>query len=197
MEASQILAKNMEKKAQIRKIRIQKRLLMTEDEVSEKSIMITKMVLKLQEYQRADTIFCYVDFRNEVKTRKIMEESWYRNKRVAVPRIEGNVMHFYWIEKWTDLKEGYMGILEPKEFCKQIHVGEGNELLIMPGVAFDEKRNRLGYGGGYYDKYVLQANGVYKVALAFENQICQEIPCEEHDIRPDLIVTEKRMIIGK
>ena len=67
--------------------------------------------------------------------------------------------------------------------------------MHVAGVAFDEKRNRIGYGGGYYDKYLSQAGDIYKVAVAFEHQVYQELPCEEHDLRPDIIVTEKRKMM--
>ena len=196
MEVLQILVKNMVKKSDIRRKTIQERLLMSEEEVLEKSRMITKMVLGLQEYHRADTIFCYVDFRKEVQTRKIIEESWCRKKTVAVPRVEGSEMKFYQVRKWSDIKSGYMGILEPEESCKEICPENSNSLMIMPGVAFDEKKNRIGYGGGYYDKYLSQTNEIYKVAVAFEQQVYQELLCEEHDLRPDIIVTEKRILTG-
>ena len=195
MEVLQILVKNMAKKSDIRRKTIQERLLMSEEEVLEKSRMITKMVLGLQEYQRADTIFCYVDFRKEVRTREIIEESWCRKKTVAVPKVEGDVMKFYQVKQWSDLKAGYMGILEPEESCEEICAENRNSLMIMPGVAFDEKRNRIGYGGGYYDKYLSQTGDIYKVAVAFEHQVYQELPCEEHDLRPDIIVTEKRKMM--
>lgn len=197
MEVLQILVKNMAKKSDIRRKTIQKRLLMSEKEVLEKSRIITKMVLGLQEYQHADAIFCYVDFRNEVRTREIIEESWSRKKAVAVPKVEGDVMKFYHFQQWADLKEGYMGILEPEEACEEISPENENCLMIMPGVAFDEKRNRIGYGGGYYDKYLSQMDGIYKAAIAFENQIYQELPCEEYDLKPNIILTEKRSIIGE
>lgn len=196
MEVLQILVKNMVKKSDIRRKTIQERLKMSEEEILEKSRMITKMVLGLQEYHRADTIFCYVDFRKEVQTRKIIEESWKRRKCVAVPRVEGTAMRFYQVKEWSDLKVGYMGILEPVETCEEISPENEKCLMIMPGVAFDEKRNRIGYGGGYYDKYLSQTNEIYKVAVAFEQQVYQELPCEVHDFKPDIIVTEKRILTG-
>lgn len=187
----------MERKSEIRKQTIRKRLLMSEEEVFEKSRMITKMVLELPEYFRADTIFCYVDFRKEVRTREIIEESWKRKKCVAVPKVEGDVMRFYQIQEWSDLITGCMGILEPVETCKEICVDHSNCMMIMPGVAFDEKNNRIGYGGGYYDKYLMHIDKIYKVAIAFESQIYEELPCENHDLRPDIILTEKRKMIGQ
>lgn len=187
----------MEKKKQIRKITMQNRMRMTQKEVLEKSKVITKMVLELPEYQQADTIFCYVDFRNEVRTREIIEDAWLNGKEVAVPKVEGEVMKFYRIHNWSDLKEGYMKILEPAENCGEIHNQNRKCLMIMPGVAFDENCNRIGYGGGYYDKYLAECDEICKIALAFEIQIYQELPCEEHDLKPDLIVTEKRILTGE
>lgn len=197
MEVLQILAKNMVKKAQIRKMMIQERLLMTEDEVLEKSKMITEMVLGLPEYQWADTIFCYVDFRNEVRTREIIEDAWKNGKKVVIPKVEGKVMNFYQVQNWTELREGYMDILEPVESCKKMEMQNENTLMIMPGVAFDEKRNRIGYGGGYYDKYLSERNGICKIAIAFEKQIYQTLPCEVHDLKPNMVVTERRILTEK
>lgn len=187
----------MVKKKQIRKTIIQKRLEMSKDEVRKKSKMITEMVLGLSQYQGADTIFCYVDFRNEVRTREIIEDAWRSGKKVAVPKVEGKVMNFYQIQNWIDLREGYMNILEPVESCTKIEMQNENKLMIMPGVAFDEERNRIGYGGGYYDKYLSERNGICKIAIAYENQMYQTLPCEVHDLKPNMVITERRILTEK
>ena len=182
----------MEKKKQIRKEVIAKRLQMCESEVKDKSRTITKMVLGLQRYLDADTIFCYVDFRNEVKTRMIIADAWSRGKCVAVPRVEGNVMNFYQISSWEDLRCGTMKIEEPVSECRKINTRKG--FMVMPGVAFDEKMHRIGYGGGYYDKYLEMEHDIYVVAVAYENQIYEKLPVEEHDLSPKMVVTEKRIL---
>jgi 5-formyltetrahydrofolate cyclo-ligase len=101
-------------------------------------------------------------------------------------------MKFFYITSFEeDLEDGYFGIREPKE----IHPAkEENALLLMPGVAFDEARHRVGYGGGFYDRFLEAHPGMVTVALAFEFQVKEEVPFEEFDIRPSRIVTEKRVI---
>ena len=73
-------------------------------------------------------------------------------------------------------------------------MNEKNALIIMPGLAFDEKKNRIGYGGGFYDKYLERHPGLFKVALAYDFQIYKKLETEQFDIRPDIIVTDKRVI---
>ena len=98
-------------------------------------------------------------------------------------------MKFYQITSYDDLEAGYFGILEPKEECKEVNVSE-NSIVIMPGVAFDRKGNRIGYGKGYYDKYFSRYPEVYKIAIAFSMQIVDEIPADEFDIKANCVVTD-------
>lgn len=188
----QILAKSMERKKQIRKEVIAKRLQMSEEEVMQKSRIITKMVFELQEYVDANTIFCYVAFRNEVDTKELIEDAWKRGKCVAVPRVEGKVMNFYQIDSWDDVRLGTMKIEEPISSCKKVDSRTG--FMLMPGVAFDVKRHRVGYGGGYYDKFLATGHDICTVAIAFENQMFENLPTEEHDLKPYMIITENRIL---
>ena len=89
-----------------------------------------------------------------------------------------------------------MNILEPESSSSVIKIPRARDFMLMPGVAFDVKRNRIGYGGGYYDKYLAYSEKIYKAALAYECQIFEALPCEEHDLKPDIIITEKRILSG-
>ena len=182
----------MVKKQDIRKNVLKQRNLMTEKEWDEHSHEIYKKVVTHPFFLEADEIYCYIDFRNEVDTRKIIEEAWRLGKRVAVPRIEGSEMNFYYIDSFTKLESGYFGVLEPIEQDK----AEGEQVLvIMPGAAFDKKRNRIGYGKGYYDRFLEKYPTYRTLALAFELQMVDNIPSDSFDVKPNQIVTEENIYV--
>lgn len=159
----------------------------------EDSRRIMERLTGLGAYQNADVLLVYVDAKREVETRLLMQRAWEDKKRVAVPRVDGNgIMHYYDIESLDDLEPGSFGILEPKKTCPLCSVEEG--ILLMPGVAFDEGCHRVGYGGGYYDRYLEKHPGLVHIALAFEFQVFPEAPFEAHDILPEMIVTEERIL---
>lgn len=150
--------------------------------------------LNLPEYQEADCIFAYMDCKNEVETKKVIEQCWKDKKTVAVPKVFGEIMKYYAITSYDDLEEGYFGIREPK-FEKLPEIIREDGLMILPGVAFDEKRHRVGYGGGFYDRYLEQHPNMKKIAFAFEFQVFSEVPSETFDRQPEKIITEERIII--
>lgn len=101
-------------------------------------------------------------------------------------------MEFVKIKSYQDLAPGYMGIMEP---VSDDYASLKNGLLVMPGIAFDTQKNRIGYGGGFYDRYLQQhMSDFYKTAICFDYQIVEHIMSEEFDIKPDKIITEKRII---
>ena len=144
-----------------------------------------------------------MDMPGEVKMRDFIRRSWADGKTVGVPkiivsdtdnRITAASMHFYQIDSFDVLHEGMMHIMEPDpERCKCLD-SEEKALIIMPGVAFDTDRYRIGYGGGFYDRYLARHPEHPTVAVAYEFQIFDQIPWEEQDIRPQMLVTEDRMI---
>ena len=112
---------------------------------------ITERVINHPRFLEETDIYCYANYNGEVGTSSIMEEAWKLGKSVWFPRIEGSEMNFYLVESKDDLQPGAYGILEPTGD----HIADGEDgLLIMPGVAFDEECHRIGYGGGFYDKYL-------------------------------------------
>lgn len=179
----------MESKKDIRKRVLAIRQNLTVKEWEEKSLLIYEKVTSHPFFLQADAIYCYIDYRREVATRKMIEHAWKLNKKVAVPKVNEDQMDFYYIHSFEDLQEGFKGILEPEERypAKDEHV-----LVLMPGAAYDVMHNRVGYGKGYYDKY-LHAHPDYKtIAIAFELQIVEEIPADTFDICPDIIITEEK-----
>lgn len=164
------------------------------EQIKENSHFIFEQFLQTPEYQEAKVVFAYVDCKNEVETREVIEQCWKDKKTVAVPKVFGEHMNYYVINSFGDLEEGYFGIQEPKYQQLQEIVCEDG-LMILPGVAFDVGRHRIGYGGGFYDRYLEQHPHMKKIAFAFEFQIYDKVPFEAFDIQPEKIITEKRIIV--
>lgn len=149
-------------------------------------------------FLQSKELFTYVDYNGEAGTRKIIRTAFGMGKNVWVPKVTGDTMHFYRIESLDELTPGAYGILEPACHCLMDGDLGDRRLMLMPGVAFDRQCHRVGYGGGYYDRYLAAhpADGsqLRVMALAFECQILPEVPYEEYDRKPEIVVTEKRMI---
>ena len=164
------------------------------EQIHANSESICKTFLDLPEYKTAKYVFGYVDCKNEVETKKVIEQCWKDGKIVAVPKVFDKNMKFYAITSYEDLEEGYFGIREPKhELLKEIICEDG--LMILPGVAFDLECHRVGYGGGFYDRYLEMYPNMKKIAFAFEFQTFEQVPYEEFDIKPEKIITESRIIV--
>ena len=157
---------------------------------------ITETLLEDADYQRAESRFLYASFGSEVDTWSILEQALVAGKQVALPRVEGKEIRFYSIKGRQDLQTGTWGIMEPRAHCRP---AEQADLMIMPGLGFDEARHRLGYGGGYYDRYLAayearEGKLPATCAAAYALQICPCLPAEATDMRPDRIVTEAGII---
>ncbi len=159
-----------------------------------KSRSICERLMQSQAFLDADIIFGYYPVRGEVDTTPILKESFRLKKRVALPRCldKKGAMEFYEINSLDDQVPGAYNIPEPKEGLLRANVKEG--LMLIPGVAFDLTCARLGYGGGYYDRFIKKSPSVRYVALAYEMQLSDLLPVEAHDEKVDMIVTEKRVI---
>jgi len=182
----------MEKK-EIRRKMIEMRDTQPKEIIKEKSRVILEKLFELNYYKKAKNVMFYVDTRNEVRTLDAIKKSIYLGKKVFVPKVINKCdMLAVRIKSLNELKKGHFGILEPVS-GEMINPKE-LEVVVIPGVAFDKSGCRLGYGGGYYDRFLqnLKADAV-KIALAFEFQILDELPKEEYDILMDIIITEKRI----
>ncbi len=155
-------------------------------------------------YQKCSKVFIYVSFRTEVDTQNIISRALLDQKKVYVPRVEGKKIEFYEIQSLKELIPSDYGILEPMpseknryHSCEPYDNGVGMDyvnLMLLPGLAFDLRGNRIGYGAGYYDRFLTlySPSRFYKVALAFDLSIFKEIPAEEFDIKVDAILTPRR-----
>jgi 5-formyltetrahydrofolate cyclo-ligase len=162
-----------------------------------KDSLIKERLFSLPEFGSARTVLCYASFRSEVETSGIIRESLVSGKKIVLPKVdrEKRRLELYEVRDVTELSPGYMGILEPSLTDERSTSLKHIDLVIMPGAGFDISGNRLGYGGGYYD--ILLARGgkeTPKIALAYEEQIIDSIPSEQHDVKMDIIVTDKRII---
>ena len=175
-------------KQEMRKIVRGYRQSLSNEEAAIKSITILNKLFETEQYKQAECVYCYIDFRNEVKTMPLIRKAIKDGKRVAAPRISGESMEFYYITDHSDLEEGSYGIMEPSMSCPLAE--ETDAMLVMPGVAFDRENHRIGYGGGFYDRYLERENTHFKIALAYDFQIFEHVPYEEHDICPDMVLSE-------
>ncbi len=178
------------------KVMIRKRIkavrnAMDRDDCIYRSKLICDRLACLEDYRNAQNICAYISKGNEVDTRLIIDKAWSDGKRVFVPKVYGKDMHFIQIDSYKDLRTGNFGILEPES---DDHTEISSGLMFMPGVAFDRQRNRIGFGGGYYDRYLAAHGQLVTVALAYDCQIVDSIDSEQTDIKPHIIVTESGVI---
>lgn len=150
-------------------------------------------------YKRSNTIFAFVSFKSEVDTHKIIKHAISNGKTICVPKINSKQegIKIYKIEDFDQLKEGYFGILEPIKSCEEVD-SNALDLILMPGVAFDRHGGRVGYGAGFYDRFLSNMNKqVPKVALAYDFQVMDTVPMDQYDVRIDGVITEREMIIAE
>ena len=184
-------------KAHIRKEILQKRNQLLFTEQVDKSKAITEILVNMKAFIESDFILLYENYKNEVMTNDIFKIAVSAGKKVAYPRVDGDDMDFYVVNTKAQLYEGYKGIFEPDESCEIVDTEDisiHNVFMILPGAAFDRLGNRIGYGKGFYDKYLDKMPYIKTVALAYELQIADEIPYETHDRQVEYIVTENRII---
>ena len=175
---------------------------------------IQEIVMGMEEYRDAEAILAYVSYRSEVDTTMLIRQALSDGKYVFAPKVSGDEMEFWQILSLEDLREGYRGILEPEQnisFTDWISRHIGSKVMMwMPGAAFDKERHRIGYGGGFYDRYLTRLlqqseqtaskdqtrkqSGRFiltTAALAYSCQVLEQIPYEEHDVKPDILITEQ------
>jgi len=195
-----------EGKANLRK-RIQARLdQLGKETIERKSCLITEALFQCGRWREADIVLCYLSFAGEVETKWLIDRAFEENKIVGVPRITGDHLVFYRIsDRLHSLAENQWGIREPGRNLpeidlRQISGAAGKILIIVPGLAFDRQKNRLGRGRGYYDRFLAAAReprgrNIFTVALSFREQLVRSVPVSEHDRRVDMIIVEKQIIL--
>jgi len=191
----------MKDKKELRRQYLNIRAEMSKEDVVTNSDRIFRRLCAFKEYENATLVLAYMSFGNEVMTGDFIGKCLRDGKRVALPRVEstdGNnrILRVYEIKDLqNDTEEGFRGIFEPIPSVTSLVDPVQIDLAVIPGVAFDVFCNRLGYGAGYYDRFLpLLRTDCLKAGVAFESQIADFLPFDKHDFRLDLIVTEKRTI---
>ncbi len=183
-------------KNQIRKQLIDERKNLSKKEVLEKSRIIKNKLFNMKDFKDASTILFYISYDKEVYTHEMIKEQLQNKKTIVVPiaDIKNRCLILSKLENWNDLDVGTYNILEPKkENIIEVYI-DSIDLILVPGVGFDKKGNRIGHGKGYYDTLLNNSKRALHIGLSFECQIVKHIPTENHDIPVDKIVTEKRII---
>lgn len=207
----------MEKRASNSKQELRSKYLAYRNELSlkerkEKSERIQELLQSEVSYRQAQVILVYMDYRSEVITTGLVEALFAAGeKRIFAPKVEGMDIAFYEVSSMADFAEGYQGIREPlgesgKRFAPEHFQGQ-NILVLVPGAVFDRQRGRLGYGKGFYDRFLeklsiaCQMGGweekgafVRSAGLSFDCQLAKRVSVEAHDRRVDMIITETGII---
>jgi 5-formyltetrahydrofolate cyclo-ligase len=185
-------------KKELRKNMIAARFSLSREEVESKSANIFRKIAAFEQYQKAGVIMVYIAMRNEVETELFILKAISEGKRIVIPvcqRATTTLLPAEIKNYPEDLEPGTWGILEPKPDKLYPLDPQKIDLIIVPGVAFDEQGNRLGHGAGYYDSFLsLLRPDVLKIAPAFDLQVVPSVYEEEHDEPVDVIVTETRVL---
>ncbi len=207
-------------KAEIRNKMKAKRNSLTREEQLRQCNAICERLFCLEIWLKSRLLFTYLSFRSEADTWGIVHEALSgpvnQRKKVYVPRVEEKRLEFYEINKTSSLKPSRFGVMEPEKDLRTLYIsphhqaGKGTiekpgtvmkadqplRLMLMPGLAFDPAGSRIGYGAGYYDRYLTGHSnyGFIKAALAYDFQIMDNIFSEDHDVRMDYIITPTRLL---
>ena len=166
-------------------IRARKRA-MTEEDILRRSEILAEKFARSNAYRAAKTIYGYLPYNQEVRTVPMLRRALEEGKRVAVPKVYGDDMKFIYLDDLSQVAKGYAGIPEP--------VADGPvaqdeaALVLMPGLAFDRAGHRIGYGGGFYDKFLAREPHHPTVALCYDFQVMDRLETEEFDIPVDLVI---------
>ena len=173
---------------------LKKRNALSQEEIKEAGIRMAESVLKLPAWERCDSVYCFASYGSEIDTIPLCTHALNTpGKLLAMPRVEGERMVFYTVSALSMLQPGYRGIPEPISEQK----AEGKQiLLILPGLAFDGRGNRLGYGGGFYDRYIKEYSEriCCRAGVGFAFQLLKELPVDSFDEKIECLVTPEQVI---
>ena len=175
----------MDKKELRRQIREMKRA-MTEEQIVAASERLGELFLDCPQYKEANTIYGYLPYNQEVRTVPMLEQAMKDGKRVAVPKCYGEEMRFIYMDDLSKVEKGYANIPEP--IADEPVADDKTALVLMPGMAFTKDGKRMGYGGGFYDKFLAAEPQHPTVALCYEFQMVEDLPTEDYDIPVDCVL---------
>lgn len=180
-------------KKEMRKIYLKKRNSLSEEEIFEKSKKMCDIFFTADFYKRAEKVFTYINYKSEFNSSIIIERALSDGKTVCVPvmsKEKAAEMFFVEINNLDTLSLNSYGIYEPELDFSKVLKPDLKTIMIVPGLAFDKKGYRLGYGGGYYDKYIRENKDSFNIGFAFEFQLVEEVVHNEYDVSIDMIFTE-------
>lgn len=175
----------MDKQALRKQIRELKRA-MTEEQIVTKSEALGRLFVASSAYKQAKTIYGYLPYNQEVRTTAMLQQALDDGKRVAVPKCYGDEMRFIYLDDLSKVEKGYCNIPEPIEDGPI--ADDPTALVLMPGLAFDPQGHRMGYGGGFYDKFLASEPNHPTLALCYDFQMMDHLDTEAHDIPVDFVI---------
>ena len=175
----------MDKSELRRQIRAQKRA-MTEEQIVAASQRLGELFLASDAYKQANTIYGYLPYNQEVRTVPMLQQALLDGKKVAVPKCYGDEMRFIYLDDLSKVEKGYCGIPEP--IADEPIADDQTALVLMPGLAFDPEGHRMGYGGGFYDKFLEREPNHPTLALCYDFQMLDHLETEAHDIPVDTVL---------
>lgn len=190
-------AERKAEKIKLRKEMLQKRSALSPIARTAASEAIVERIIQSEAFAHAQVVFAFLPFREEVAIEALITACWQHGKHVYVPKIDTiqKTMHFYELRSWDALAIGHYGIREPDATCPKYEGAPPIDIVLMPGVAFDRELGRLGYGAGYYDRFLQQLHHQpMLIAPAYSAQIVDRVPTDAWDISIDAIVTEDAWI---
>lgn len=173
-------------KIQLRRQIKEKKRAMSTAEIEEKSRVLGEKLAASEAYRQADTIYGYLPYNQEVRTMPMLKRALQDGKRIAVPKVYGDEMKFIYLQDLSRVAPGYAGIPEPVEDGPV--ADDPKALVLMPGLAFDPEGHRIGYGGGFYDKFLAAEPEHPTLALCYDFQILPKLETEEFDIPVDTVL---------
>ena len=193
---NQAIMSDMDGKREIRKRILALRNAMPREEIAAASLEIVKKLTEMEQIRRASTLMVFLSFGSEVHTDDLIRWGWGEGKRIVVPLCcpETRELMPCRIDGFDELETGHYGIREPKASRLQPVPQREIDAVLIPAVAFDRRGCRVGYGGGYYDRFLPEVPRAAKIGAAFACQIVAEIPADPYDVTVDRIVTEKGVI---
>ncbi len=157
----------------------------------EKDAIITNRLIKLILSKKVHVVAIYYSLNNEVDTKSLIMKLVELGIKILLPRVVENDLLFFKYYPNMDLEKSSFGVDEPVYDLQNIH-NDLIDMIIVPGICFDKKRNRIGYGKGYYDRFLINKN-IYKVGICYDELIIDSIPYDDYDVKMDLIISNKRM----
>lgn len=179
------MADNNEKSS-LRKLLLQKRDMLSDDFMTIASRQIRRNLKKIEAYRMAESIACYYSIGSEVKTGSIIQDILTDGKTLSLPKIDGGEMTFCNVTSFDDLEKSELGIMEPKKTCPQIRKFD---VILVPAIAMTKDGRRLGYGMGFYDKFLSNTDAT-TIALAYSKLVVRNIPTSDGDVSIQWVVTE-------